>query len=66
MVAGYLFAVVRHRGQDGAEGLEAHGDVQQVSSEEEVVVVSQDGHAHVPGQVQEGLDTHTHARTHTQ
>lgn len=35
-------------GEDGAEGLEPHGDVQQVSSEEEVVVVTQDGHGGVP------------------
>ena len=46
---------MRHRGEDGAQGLKAHGDVQQMSSEEEVVVVSQDGHDHVPGQVQEGI-----------
>ena len=50
-----LFAVVRHRGQDGAQGLEAHGDVQQVSSKEEIVVVSQDGHGRIPHQVQERL-----------
>ena len=54
-----LFAVVRDRGQDGAQRLEAHGDVQQVGSEEEVVVVSQNRHGHVPGKVQEGLQMNT-------
>lgn len=34
-----LFAVVCDRGQDGAQGLDTHGDVQQVAGEEEVVVV---------------------------
>ena len=52
-----LFAVVCDGGQDGAQRLEAHGDVQQVGSEEEVVVVSQNRHGHVPSQVQEGLRT---------
>lgn len=51
----YLFAVMGDRGEDGAERFEAHGDVQQVRSEEEVVVVSQDGHGGVPHQVQERL-----------
>lgn len=51
----HLFAVVRDRGEDGAKGFEAHGDVQQVSSKEEVVVVAEDGHGGVPHQVQEGL-----------
>lgn len=51
----HLFAVVRDRGQDGAEGLEAHGDVQQVGGEEEVVVVAQNGHGGVPNQIQERL-----------
>jgi len=52
-----LFAVVGDRGEDGAQGLDAHGDVQQVAGEEEVVVVSQQGHDEVPAQVQEGLHT---------
>lgn len=43
------------RGEDGAKGFEAHGDVQQVSGKEEVVVVAEDGHGGVPHQVQEGL-----------
>lgn len=43
-------------GQDGPQGLEAHGDVEQVGSEEEVVVVAQDGHGGVPDQIQEGLE----------
>lgn len=51
----YLFAVVSDRGQDGAKGLEAHGDVQQVSSEEEVVEVSENRHGGVPDQIQEVL-----------
>lgn len=42
--------------QDGAEGLEAHGDVQQVSSKEEVVEVSKDGHSGVPDQIQVVLE----------
>ena len=49
----YLLAVVGDRRQDGAKGLEAHGDVQQVGSKEEVVVVTQDRHGHIPGQIQE-------------
>ena len=44
----HLFPVVGDRGKDGAEGLEAHGDVQQVGSKEEIVVVSQNGHGGVP------------------
>lgn len=43
------------RGQDSAERLEAHGDVQQMSSKEEVVEVSKNGHGGVPDQVQEVL-----------
>lgn len=53
----YLFAIVSNRRQDCSQGLEAHGYIQEVSCEEEVVVVSQDGHGHVPGQIQEGLQT---------
>ena len=53
----HLLPVVRDRGQDGAQGLEAHGDVQEVNGEEEVVVVSQQGHDEVPAQVKEGLLT---------
>lgn len=49
----HLFAVVCDRGEDGAEGFEPHGDVQQMSSKEEVVVVAQDGHGGVPHQIQE-------------
>lgn len=51
----YLFPIVGNRGQDGSQGLEAHGNVQEVGCKEEVVVVSQDGHGHVPGQIQGGL-----------
>ena len=53
----HLFAVVGDGGQDGAQCLDAHGDVQQVAGEEEVVVVSQQGHDEVPAQVKEGLLT---------
>lgn len=50
-----LFAVVSDRGQDGAQGFHTHGDVQEMSSKEEVVIVSQQRHQHVPDQVEEGL-----------
>lgn len=36
-----LFAVVCDGRQDGAQRLHAHGDVQQVAGEEEVVVMAQ-------------------------
>lgn len=51
-----LLSIVGDRRQDGAEGLEAHGDVQQMSSEEEVVEVSKNGHGGVPDQIQEVLE----------
>lgn len=54
----YLFAVVGDRGQDGAERFDPHGDVQKVAGVEEVVVVSQHGHQHVPDQVEESLRGH--------
>lgn len=44
----HLFAIVRDRWKDGAESLEAHGNVQQMGGKEEVVVVTQDGHGGVP------------------
>ncbi len=43
------------RGQDGTERLEAHGDVQQMGSKEEVVEVSKNGHGGVPDEIQEVL-----------
>lgn len=43
------------RRQDGAKGLEAHGDVQQVGGKEKVVEVSENGHNGVPDQIQEVL-----------
>lgn len=43
------------RRQDGAKGLDAHGDVQQMSSKEEVVEVSKNGDGGVPDQIEEGL-----------
>lgn len=52
MVETCLLAIVCDRGQDGPQGLEAHGDIQQVSSEEEVVIMSQNRHGGVPDQVQ--------------
>lgn len=51
----YLLSIVCDWGQDGAQRLKAHRNVQQMGSKEEVVVVAQDGHGHVPGQVEEGL-----------
>lgn len=58
----HLFAIVCDGGQDGAEGLEAHGDVQKMCGEEEVVVVAQDGHGGVPHQVEKRL-AQNHRRT---
>lgn len=46
---------MRDRREDGPQRLEAHGDVQQMGGKEEVIVVTEDGHAHVPGQIQERL-----------
>lgn len=54
-----LFAVVSNRGQDGAQGFDTHGNVQEMTSEEEVVVVSEQRHQHVPNQVEEGLKEET-------
>lgn len=51
----HLFAVVCDRWQDGAQGFEAHGDVKQMGSKEEVIVVAKDGHGGVPHQVEEWL-----------
>ncbi len=60
----HLFPIVSDRGKDGAKCLKAHGDVQKVGSKEEVVIMTQKRHGHVPGQVQEGLWAHTHKDTH--
>lgn len=57
----YLFAIVGNRRQNGAQGFHAHGDVQQMGGEEEVVVMSQQRHEHVPDQVQEGLNDERHS-----
>lgn len=38
----HLFAIVCDRGEDGTKSLKAHGNVQKVSSKEEVVIVTQD------------------------
>lgn len=51
----HLLSVVGDRREDGAQRLDPHGDVQEVGSEEEVIVVSQEGHHHVPAQIQERL-----------
>lgn len=50
-----LLAVVCDGRQDGAQRLHAHGNVQQVAGEKEVVVVAQQGHDRVPAEIQEGL-----------
>lgn len=42
-------------GQNGAQGFDTHGDVQEVSGIEEVVVMSKQRHQHVPNKVEEGL-----------
>ena len=39
-----LCSIVGDRGKDGAKSLNAHGDVKQMTGEEEVVVVSEDRH----------------------
>lgn len=52
MVETCLFAVVSYRRQDSSQGLNAHGNIQQVSSKEEVVIMAQNGHGGVPDQVE--------------
>lgn len=44
-----------YRGQDGAQGFDAHGDVQQVTGVEEVVKVAEQRHDCIPNQIQERL-----------
>ena len=51
----HLFAIVGDGGEDGTQCFHTHGDVQQVTGKEEVVVVAQQGHDHVPHQVEKGL-----------
>lgn len=51
-----LLAIMSNRWQDGAKGLESHGDVQQMSSKEEVVEVSKNRHGGVPNEIQERLE----------
>lgn len=51
----HLFAVVSHRRQNGAQRFDPHGDVQEMSGKEEVVVVSKNRHQQIPNQVQESL-----------
>lgn len=55
----YLFAIMSNWRQDSSQGFEAHSNVQQVSSKEEVVVVSKDWHGGVPDQVEKRLQ-HDH------
>lgn len=50
-----LFAVVSHRRQNGAQRFDPHGDVQEMSGKEEVVVVAKNRHQQIPNQVQESL-----------
>ena len=51
----YLFSIMRDWLQDGAEGLEANGDVHEMHGEEEGVEVAQHRHQEVPRDVQERL-----------
>ncbi|OAD61165.1 hypothetical protein WN48_00484, partial [Eufriesea mexicana] len=51
-----LFAVVCYRLQDGPQSFEANRDVQQVSSEEEVVVIAKDRKCEIPQTVQKCLN----------
>jgi len=51
----YLFAVVCDWGQDSAKSLDTHGDIQQVTGEEEVVVMSKQRHHRVPTEIKESL-----------
>lgn len=52
----YLLAIVSHRREDGPQGLDAHGNVQQMSGKEEVIVMSQNRHGGVPDQVEVRLE----------
>lgn len=54
-ILSYLFAIVCDWRQDGSQCLKAHSNIEQMGGKEEVVIVTQDGHGHVPGQVEEGL-----------
>lgn len=44
-----------YRGQNGAQGFNTHGDIQQMAGIEEIVVVAEQGHNRIPDQVQERL-----------
>lgn len=61
----HLFAIVCDRGKDSPKRLKTHGNVQKVSGKEEVVIVTQNWHGHVPSQVQERLQAHAHTHIHT-
>ena len=54
----HLLPIVGDGGEDSAQRLDPHGDVQEVGGKEEVVVVPEEGHHHVPAQVQERLWAH--------
>lgn len=49
LVVTYLFAIVSYRRKNGSQGLKPHSDVEQMGSEEEVVVVAEDRHGCIPG-----------------
>lgn len=51
----HLFAIVSDRRQNGAQRFDAHGNVQEMSGEEEVVVMSENRHQQIPNQVEESL-----------
>lgn len=51
----HLFAIVGDRRQNGAQRFDAHGNVQEMSGEEEVVVMSENRHQQIPNQIEESL-----------
>lgn len=50
-----LLAVVRDRLQDSAQRLETDGNIQQMSGEEKIVEISEDGESKIPEGVQERI-----------
>lgn len=58
----YLLAIVSYRWQDGSQCLESHSNVKKMSSKKKVVIVSQNGHSHIPGQVEERLRRQTRGK----
>lgn len=51
----YLFSVVCDGRQDGTQRLKAHSHVQEVSGEEEIIVMAENWEQHVPGEIEERL-----------